>query len=469
MKTLLFSLYGLIFIASNFAYPASMNFSGSFRSEASSYTNLGQTAGKESKQFIAGRALLDPNLLIDDHFSIRSQWSLLTSPLFTPRASQPLGNGQGGFVFGDVQTAALNLNRAWLEWTSDFGVVRIGRVPISWGYGLTWDAGNRVWDDYQTTDDRLEYRLHLGNVIGAVAYTKARKLSVLENADDQEFYTVFLQYDNPELDMEGGIYFEKQARSSDINGVTGPSTLAADSSNPFGQDPNTPPAQQTPLRNSTPYPKNNNAVDVYLKKTTGRFTFGGEVTWLTGKAYDLGGDGVDDDLNAFGAMGNITFAYHKLKIFTEVVYATGDKETKDNSSTAFSLLHLNRARPGLILGRELLGLYHGNNVGQGNLMVYGQTDAFSGLLFARPGVRIDWSPSWASGVEVIIAKKAATKEGENADLGWEIDLGTDYNVYKNFDMGLNLGLAFPGKGIPLPTGGEQKNIFAVRTTAALKF
>lgn len=469
MKTLLFSFCGLILITSIHAYSASMNFSGSFRTEASSYTNLGQTAGKESKQFILGRALLDPNILIDDHFSLRSQWSLLTSPAFTPKATQALGNGQGGFVFGDIQSAALNLNRAWLEWTSDFGVVRIGRVPISWGYGLTWDAGNRVWDDYQTTDDRLEYRLHLGNVIGALAYTKARKLSVLENTDDQEFYTVFLQYDNPELEVEGGIYFEKQARSSDLNGVTGPNTTTLDSSNPFGQNSGTPPAQKIPLSLSTPYPKNNNAVDVYFKKTAGRFTFGGEVTWLSGKGYDVGGDGVEDDLNAFGAMGNITFNYHKFKAFTEVVYATGDKDIKDNSSTAFSLIHLNRARPGLILGRELLGVYHGNTVSQGNLLVYGQQDSFSGLLYVRPGFRIDWSPSWASGVEVIIARKATAREGDNANLGWEVDLGTDYNVYKNFDMGLNLGFAFPGKGIPLATGGEHKSIFAVRTTAALKF
>jgi hypothetical protein len=219
----------------------------------------------------------------------------------------------------------------------------------------------------------------------------------------------------------------------------------------------------------TPYPKNNNAVDVYLKKTTGRFTFGGEVTWISGKAYSLGGDGVDDDLNAFGALGNITFSYHKLKAFTEVVYATGDSNVNDNNSTAFSLIHLNRARPGLILGRELLGQYHGNTVGQGNLLVYGNPDSYSGLLYVRPGIRFDWSPSWASGAEVIIARKASTQSGENANLGWELDLGTDYNVYKNFDLGLNAGFAFPGEGILLPSAGERKMIFAVRTTAALKF
>lgn len=466
MKTFIFSIIGLVLITSTTSLAVSMNFSGTFRSEATSLTNLGQTSGKESKQYILSRALLDPTILIDDHFSIRSQWNLLTSNQFTPNATQALGVGQGGYIMGDVNTTALNLNRAWLEWTSDFGVVRVGRVPISWGYGLTWDAGNRAWDDYQTTGDRIEYRLHLGNVVGALAYTKNRKLSVLENTNDQEFYTVFLQYDNAEMDVEGGIYFEKQARSgSQSNGMT---TNAGGNSNPFDLGTSTP----LPLALASTYPKNNNAIDAYLKKTAGRFTFGGEVTWITGMAFDYanGGNGADDDLNAFGALGNITFDYHKIKAFTEVVYASGDKNLSDNSATGFSLLNLNRARPGLILGRELLGKYHGNSVGKGNLLVYGSDGSYSGLLFLRPGFRVDWSPSWASGVEVVIARKAATQDGENANLGWELDLGTDYNVYKNFDLGVNAGFAFPGEGIPLPAaGGEHKMIFAVRTTAALKF
>lgn len=461
MKTFIFSIFTFVLIFNTSAFSASMNFSGSFRTEATSFTNLAQTTGKESKQFILGRALLDPNLLIDDHFSIRSQWTLLTSPKFSPQATQALGNGQGGFIFGDVQSASLNLNRAWLEWTSDFGVVRLGRVPISWGYGLTWDSGNRVWDDYQTTDDRLEYRLHLGNVIGALAYTKARKLSVLEG-NDQEFYTVYLQYDNPELDVEGGIYFEKQTRTSDLAGVTGGTGGPVEPSNPFFDSGN------APLSTKAPSPKTNNAIDVYLKKTTGRFTLGGEVNWISGKAYALAGGG-DADLNAFGAIANITYSHHKLKLFTEAVYATGDKNINDSSSTSFTLLHFNRARPGLILGRELLGKYHGDNVSKGNLLVYGTDGSYSGVLYFRPGIRVDWSPAWASGVELVIARKATTADGDNSNLGWELDFGTDYNVYRNFDLGVNLGFAFPGEGIPLNAGGEHKSIFAVRTTAALKF
>jgi hypothetical protein len=127
-------------------------------------------------------------------------------------------------------------------------------------------------------------------------------------------------------------------------------------------------------------------------------------------------------------------------------------------------MHRNRS-PGFIFGHELLGAYGGNTVGQSTPFAYGNTGSFSGLYYFRPGIRIDWSPAWASGLEAIIAKKAAAQPGEDKSLATEFDLGTDYSVYKNFDLGMTLGLCFPGKGVT----PDPKTIFGFRTTASLKF
>jgi hypothetical protein len=108
-------------------------------------------------------------------------------------------------------------------------------------------------------------------------------------------------------------------------------------------------------------------------------------------------------------------------------------------------------------------------VGNGSMVVYGNSDSFSGVIFARPGIRFDWSPSLATGLEVIYAIKASVQEGEQKHLGTEIDLGTDYSVYKNFDLGVNVGVLFPGKGITAAMGLEQRTVFGFRTTASLKF
>lgn len=446
--------------SASFCFAVSMNFNGHFRSEATFYNNLA-LAPDSSKSFLSGRGLLQPNLIVDDHFQVRSQWSLLTSPKFTPDATVPLGQGQGAYVFGDPNSAALLLSRAWLEWTSDFGVFRLGRMPVSWGYGLLYDAGNGVWDDFQTTFDRLEYRLHLGHVVGALAYSKGRKLSVMGNTNDQEFYSIYLQYDNPEIDVEGGILYEKQARSSS-QGADYLATTNLPSPNPYRHPTN--PALY-PLSGKMPYPISNNLVDVYLKKTLGYFTIGGELGWMNGDATDFNGDNKRDSLNALGMVVTASYEYHKVKGFVEALYASGDPNLNGGHLNGFVTLHRNR-RPGLILGRELLGPYFNNDVGMGSLVVYGDNGAFSGVIYVRPGFRIDWSPSWASGVEVIWAQKAVAAAGEKKNLGIEVDLGTEYAVYKNFDLGLNIGFLFPGEGLRVTT---PRTAFALRSTAALRF
>lgn len=442
------------------AFPVAINFGGNFRTEGNYYTNLSQGFnGDSKKQFIRGRFLVDPNILVDDHFSIRSQWSLLESPQFTPFMTA-LGTGMGGFVYGDTETNALFLNRAWLEWSSDFGVVRLGRMPFSWGYGLLWDAGG-LWDDYGTTLDRLEYRLHLGHIVGALAYSKPRKKSVWGHKNDADFFTFYLQYDNPEADVEGGLIYEKQTRSN-AQGAE------LDTGNP-----NNYPTGSF-LKDHTPYPLNANVVDFYLRKTVGYFTLGGEANWMTGEANNYkAASSKNATLNALATTVNVTYEFHRLKAFTEFLYAGGDSNLNDDQLTGFVLLHPNR-RAGFILGRELLGTLSSNGtdpgkVGNGSMVVYGNQDSFSGVIFARPGIRFDWSSSLATGLEVIYAIKAASQNGEEKHLGTEIDLGTDYSAYKNFDLGVNVGVLFPGKGITARMNLEQRSIFGFRTTASLRF
>src|SRR5262249_48242245 len=145
----------------------------------------------------------------------------------------------------------------------------------------------------------------------------------------------------------------------------------------------------------------------YFRKTTGYFTFGGEVGWMSGSAFDSKNVGAEVPLNAFAALANITYEYHAIKTFIEFLYASGDDNLSGGHLNGFVALHRNR-RPGVILARELLGNYNGNNVAQGSLTAYGTNNTFSGVYYLRPGFRVEWSQAWASGIEVLIARKAAT-------------------------------------------------------------
>ena len=133
--------------------------------------------------------------------------------------------------------------------------------------------------------------------------------------------------------------------------------------------------------------------------------------------------------------------------------------------SGFVLMHRNR-RAGILLGRELLGAYYGEKVNYGSMVVYGDANNFSGVYYVRPGFRFDWSPSWSSGIEIIWANKAAVTAGEEKYLGFEVDVGTEYSVYKNFDIGVTLAVLAPGAGLrPV----DSSSVFGFQTTFGLKF
>jgi len=461
MKKLLLAV--LLLAVTRTTLGVSMGFGGAFRTEAAYYSRigLGLAGAAPDKSLVSARALLNPSLIIDDHFSLKSQWNLLTSPTFTPSATVPLGPGQGSYIFGDTSSAALVLSRAWLEWTSDVGVMRIGRMPFAWGYGLVWDEGNALWDDFQTTIDRLEYRLFLGHVVGGVAYSKGRKGSLIGEANDSGFYTVYLHYDNPESEVQAGILYESQHRS--------PAQAAELVKTVAGKAPNNPyfsPGATYPLSTlGSPYPLSNHVVDLFFKKTVGELAFGGEIGWTSGTAAHFDGGGARDDMNAFGAMTNVTFERHGFRGYLDFLFASGDSNLADNKLTGFVLLNRNR-RAGLILGRELLGAYAGETAHQGSCVVYGNAGTFSGCIFLRPGVRVEWTPTLATSLELIWGRKAAAAAGESSDLGVESDLGMDYAVYQNATLGVNLAYLFPGRGLQAPS---PKGVFAFRSTFAVRF
>ncbi len=438
-------------------FAASINFSGSLRADTGHFSDLalGAPGTAGPKSYFGARALLQPNLIIDDHFSLQSQWSLLASPgtsnrpststsPMTPPANVALGPGQGGFIWGDTSSVGLILSRVWLQWTSDFGVLRLGRMPVSWGYGLIYDAGDKTWDNWQSTLDRFDYRLHLGNVVGGVAYSRPFATSVLRGVNVHEYYSVYLKYENPESEVEAGILYELQNRKGNPN------------INPLSV------GMSPAIAGTTPFPSTNNLVDLYIKKTVRYFSFGGELAWAGGDAFDGNGDNAADSLSSFSVLLNAAYETSSLKAFLDFMYVSGDGNYADGSFSGFALLNRNR-HAGLIMGQELMGALHvsdGNSVGLGGLFAYGGANVFSGVYLIRPGVRIDWSQNWSSGIEVIWARMV---EGANKNLGLEVDLGLEHQVYKNCAFGLNAGYLFAGSA--LGNGG----VFLAKGTLGVTF
>jgi hypothetical protein len=75
--------------------------------------------------------------------------NLAATPLFAgePSATQP----DGDFV------DTIQAKRLWIEWTTAFGLLRIGRQPSQWGMGLLANDGNGFKNDFGDSDGGATY------------------------------------------------------------------------------------------------------------------------------------------------------------------------------------------------------------------------------------------------------------------------------------------------------------------------
>jgi len=331
------------------------------------------------------RLRLEPTINLDEGTSVHVQADLLDNlvlgstpidPTFagnypgatttTPAVTPPLGafnNSTQGPVSQGVNSdrSAVQIKRAWGEVALPLGMLKVGRMPNSWGMGILHNSGgadpiNGTYDydaDYGDTVDRASFSLLIPgtNLRAMVAsdwsltrlvsnQTSANKGHEghpfdLDDSDDMNGWVgAISRMDSPqefkdtvergELALNYGIYFEYKTQSWDYD-LTG-FTLGGAT-----DDINTPAAMQ----HYVPRSLKAYSPDLWGKLGIGRFTVEGEFVAQFGSLDVLTGASAGSttgvlttyDIRKFGGAGRVTWKglEGKLRLGLETGFASGDQ------------------------------------------------------------------------------------------------------------------------------------------------
>lgn len=124
------------------------------------YVNRG--FGTDHTNFSTIRLRLQPVLLVNDNFDIRSRLRLGTYFF----GGNPSSAGTRQFsttAVGDTGVmSAVNVDQLYADWRLDFGKLEIGRAPVHWGLGAYWNAGKEATDRFSDTHDTVNFSTRLG-------------------------------------------------------------------------------------------------------------------------------------------------------------------------------------------------------------------------------------------------------------------------------------------------------------------
>lgn len=458
-----------------------LDWSGQFRAEAdwihnynldssNAATDATREAGKgyyipgggtSTAQFQTLFMRLKPKLIVNDNIYIKSEW-WVGDPIYGLFGSgAPQTGDQRQYYSNQNRGSAISAQRFWAEILTDVGTVQVGRAPLNWGLGVVWNNGDGLWDRYESTGDIIRLiskfgaftfspgivKYSMGNTVGgACAVTGPGVCSTLPGDGGVSEITLSFQYDNPDEDFEGGVNFIRRISAGAQDPTSGYLGIGLSGGG------------QVPVGGSY------NTWDVYAKKKFGKFSLGGELPIASG---DIGGLGY----KTFGLAAEAGYKFSDtFETTLKAGHAPGQGSvTPGTLPGQYKAFYFNpNYRLGMIMFNYQLANFSGpqtqNNpaTGSANLSSpYDNPIVNANYLNLGLALRADkWNFhggfTWAQAQEAALANQDfynhlrhqyvadATGNNQSTSLGWEMDYGTTFQWDDNFQVGLDMGVFFPG-------------------------
>lgn len=414
---------GAIFSGVISTHAATLNLGGNFRFGSNLYSNLDLSAapnslGANTSTYLEYRGTIRPEIVVDDRFVIKSSFIFFGSDL--KNNSQDVPKNFGTVLGADsANTSSLDLRRAYLEWSSDWGIFRFGRQPKDWGLGILYDSGKDVLDDFSTTVDRVGFQALLGNLGVNFGYEKGSEGALNADADDIDTYEIAMDYSNAESNLDVGIMYVRNVRSSGAN---------------------------SGLNSS-------HDLSIFSQKKINSLQLGAEFAVIN---QDVLG-------SSTGLLAQIDYQKAAMKVGADFAWATG------SSINNFSF-HPNY-QPLLILFRQSLGTSPSANSTRGSNSgaAFGSQVANGdgrGAVLLKGNFNYGFDQGKLDlGVNLGWAKLVHQGSNPGNSLGTEIDLSLVQKWYENFKMTYALGLLIPGDAY----GPSQQTAWGAQVRGALTF
>ena len=445
--------------------------------------------GKKELAYGLSHLVLRPKINAGDGLTIYGQFDVFNqakSP--NNQMGQIWGNGvantnsaESNTVSSTQSAEAISVSQLYLTLSQEFGQFIAGRVPLHFGLGMTHNAGRGLFDHFYDTRDLVGYKLIVGNLtfLPMIGKPSGGTINHSDNLDD---YMIQVQYENPETDIEMGVFYQwrkggPQSADAPVGVGSAPGQVLG---GPGATNANTTPCT---MPNGCSSAVNTKTVNVYVLKDTERFRLGMEASFMSGDSgvmYPTTGGGDKVTWGGFGIAAEFEYRPEasKWKWGLKAGSASGDDP---NTPAKFEGYTFNR-------NYDIAMLMFNHPLGQADILRTGMVtgsvydpgtsninqadvEAISNAIYAAPVGKYAFSERWSLDNSLITGWLSTNPMPNQVSksLGYEWDTSLNFTPRKGISWITQMGLLFPGaawKG-----DGRYENGFAYgfETKAAISF
>ncbi len=379
----------------------------------------------------------------------------------TPPTTGPTSN-----VVSERQKAeTIEISQLYLTFNHEFGQLIVGRAPLHFGLGITHNAGRGPWDHWYDTRDLVGYKFILGNLYFLPMIGKVNE-GLLNRTDDLTDYMVQVQYENPETDIEMGVFYQMRkggdqasdapagAANGSIGGPTAVNTGAIDA----------------------------RTVNVYALKDTERWRLGLEASFQSGETGVLvapGGEKVTYDAFAVAAEFEYRPEASRWKWGLKAGNASGDDPTTNgkfegfifdrNYDVAFLMFNHPLGRADFFRTGYVTGATREATTGSPNAA---DVEAISNVLYVSPTVKYAFSDRWSLNNTLTtgwLGTNPIAGRNVSKDLGYEWDISVNFQPRKGVMWVNQVGLLAPGSAWEGDGQFDSAFTYGFTTKASISF
>lgn len=418
----------------------------------------------ETKAYMLHHLVLRPKITAYDGLTIHGRFDILNtdSTQFPQYQNSQLGdfvgsgvndgspsNATDSNVLSDNQRSSMiNVNELYMTYSHEFGLLTVGRAPIHFGLGMSYNNGRGEFDHWFDNRDMVAYKIVTGNLSFMPAIAKLSE-GDLNTADDVDDYMIEVMYENPATELTLGLLYRR--RHASFTGNDLPAGV-------FGGAPTT----------SFGGEFYNFFFSRYITDTIHIGVEGGVQSGDTGVGGELDGLGIALELE-----------YKPMKSSFEWYFrggmASGDDPTTTNTFEGFAFDR--NYDVAMLLFNHPMGQYdifttssQRDTTQAASALV--DEESLSNVLYLAPAMKYKWSETLDVDLSLTYAQlNTEPISGVDKDVGYELDISVDYRPYKGVRWLNRAGIFIPGAAFE---GGNTNNfgtetVFGIETKAAITF
>lgn len=446
------------------AQAGDINWSGKYQLESQLIKNPGLTSDSNEYSFFNHHLVLNPHIIAADGITIHSRFDIFNNADY---ANSQFGEFFGGSgtsentaATGEVAAETIAVTELYLSWTQQFGSLVAGRAPVQFGLGITHNAGNGEFDHWFDRKDLVGYKFVMGNMFFMPMYGKVKEGDA-QNDDDIRDYMLQFGYENLDTDLEIGLFY--QQRKANPGGNDLGAGAATDIFNVSGT------TDGTSSLNIKTY-------NLFVKKKNGPIHVGIEASMQDGDTGLVIAGGEKISLEAYAIAAEVAYKPEGSKWEWDVKLGTVSGDDPGSDATYEGYLVDRNYDVAMLLFNYQLGTgtdtigneKYINEITNNKTKV--DVGQISNTLYLAPGFNWKWSDKWGMKGRFTYAQLAEERHnGQDKDLGMELDLSVYYRPFERFVVQMDTGYLMTGDAFKGSGNLENDDAYGIITKAAISF